>query len=269
MNMVVCIKQVPDVPGIRIDRQRMTIMREGVESITNPLDCMALEAALEIKAKKGGKITVLCMGPLQSEEALREALAAGADEAVLLTDPAFAGADTLATSHVLAKAVAMIEPFPDLVLCGRQTVDSDTGHVGPQIAAELDLPQVCGVREIHLESDCLVVKRSSDGFMETLRVSIPALLTVSPEIGFPRHVSLGDLEKAFSMGEISRWGLNELGLRPEEVGLQGSATRVWKLHKPLPKGKGKVHKGSSQELAVHFLKKLEALSILDEEEPNE
>ena len=105
--------------------------------------------------------------------------------------------------------------------------------------------------------------------METLRVSIPALLTVSPEIGFPRHVSLGDLEKAFSMGEISRWGLNELGLRPEEVGLQGSATRVWKLHKPLPKGKGKVHKGSSQELAVHFLKKLEALSILDEEEPNE
>jgi len=269
MNIVVCIKQVPDVPTIRIDKQRMTIIREGVESVSNPLDCVALEAALELKAREGGSITALCMGPAQSEEALREALAAGADNGILLTDIAFAGADTLATSRVLAKAISQLEPFPDLVLCGKQTVDSDTGHVGPQIAEELDLPQICGVREIHMESDDLIVKRSSDGFLETLRVTLPALLTVSPELTVPHHVPLGDLEKAFSEGSISCLGIEELGLRPEEVGLQGSATRVWKLYKPQPKGEGEIIKGPPQELLAYFVKKLESLSILDEEDGND
>lgn len=141
MNIAVCIKQVPDVPSIRVDRKRMTIVREGIENIINPLDSVALEAALSLREKEGGRITVLSMGPSQSEEALREALAAGADEAILLTDPAFAGADTLATSHVLARAISRLKPFPDLVLCGKQTIDSDTGHVGPQIAEELNLPR--------------------------------------------------------------------------------------------------------------------------------
>jgi electron transfer flavoprotein alpha/beta subunit len=157
MRIVVCIKQVPDAPSIRIDRRRMTIIREGVESIINPLDCAALEAAIELRKKEGGKITVISMGPPQSEEALREAMAFGADQGILLTDPAFAGADTLATSHVLARAITRLIPFPDLVLCGKQTIDSDTGHVGPQIAEELDLPQVCGVHEIHLKGDSLMV----------------------------------------------------------------------------------------------------------------
>lgn len=269
MNIVVCIKQVPDVPNIRIDRKRMTIIREGVESVSNPLDCVALEAALELKVREGGRITALCMGPPQSEEALREALAAGADEGILLTDIAFAGADTLATSRVLARAISQLDPFPDLVLCGKQTVDSDTGHVGPQIAEELDLPQVCGVSEIHMEGDHLIVKRSSDGFLETMRVTPPALLTVSPELAVPHHVPLGDLEKAFSAGSISCRGIEKLDLRPEEVGLQGSATRVWKLYKPQPKGKGKIIKGPPQELLAHFVKKLESLSILDEEEGND
>lgn len=269
MNIVVCIKQVPDVPSIRIDRKRMTIIRDGVQSISNPLDCVALEAALDLRARQGGKISVISMGPAQSEEALREALGAGADEAVLLTDPAFAGADTLATSHVLAGAVSRMDPFPDLVLCGRQTIDSDTGHVGPQIAEELGLAQACGVREIHLENGYLVVKRSSDGFLETLKVSMPAVLTVSPELAVPHHIPLGDLERAFSSKRVIQWGLGELNLREEDVGLRGSATRVRKLYKPPPKGKGEIIKGPAQELASHFLRKLEALSILDEEECNE
>lgn len=265
MQIVVCIKQVPDVPSIRIDRRRMTIIREGVESIINPLDRVALEAAVRLRKKEGGKITVISMGPPQSEEALREAMAFGADQGILLTDPAFAGADTLATSHVLAKAITRLTPFPDLVLCGKQTIDSDTGHVGPQIAEELDLPQVCGVHEIHLKGDSLMVKRLYDGFLDTLRVSLPALLTVSHEISVPHHIPLGNLEEAFSEGEVIRWGLEHLDLKEEEVGLCGSATRVWKLHKAEAKRGGIIVSGSPQSLAENLIRKLEALSIIDEE----
>jgi electron transfer flavoprotein beta subunit len=265
MKIVVCIKQVPDVPSIRINRHRMTIIREGVESIINPTDCVALEEAVKFRRKEGGEITVITMGPPQSEEALREALAFGADRSILLTDRAFAGADTLATSHVLARAITKLMPFPDLVLCGKQTIDSDTGHVGPQIAEELDLPQVCGVHEMHREGDCLRVKRLHDGSLDTLRVALPALVTVSHQSSVPHHIPLGNLEKAFSEGEIMRWGLDYLDLTEEEVGLSGSATRVWKLHKAEAKRGGDIVSGSPQSLAEHLISKLEALGIVDEE----
>jgi electron transfer flavoprotein beta subunit len=266
MNIAVCIKQVPDFPSIRVDKERMTIIREGVENIINPLDSVALEAALSLREREGGTITALSMGPPQSEEALREALAAGADKAILLTDPAFAGADTLATSHVLASAISKLKPFPDLVLCGRQTIDSDTGHVGPQIAEELDLPQACSVNDIHLERGRLMVKRLSDGYVDTLRVSMPALLTVSRELSVPHHIPLGDLERAFSEGEVIRWGRADLNLSPEEVGDKGSATRVVKLSRMLPKRGGEIVTGSPQTLVERLINKLEALSILDEQD---
>ena len=269
MNIVVCIKQVPDVPTIRIDRERMTIIREGVQSIRNPLDCVALEAGLELRARTGGRVTVLTMGPPQSEEALCEALACGADEALLLSDPAFAGADTLATSHVLARAISRMEPFPDLILCGKQTIDSDTGHVGPQIAEELDLPQVCGVSEIHVEEDFLIVKQLSDGFLNTIRLVMPTLVTVSQGLSVPRHIPLGDLERAFTGGVVIRMGLEDLGLLQGEVGFAGSATRVWGLRKPPPKQKGEIVSGPPQTLLDRFIRKLEALSILDEEDSHE
>jgi electron transfer flavoprotein beta subunit len=206
------------------------------------------------------------MGPSQSEEALLEAMAAGADEAILLTDPRFAGADTLATSKAIASAISKIEPFPDLILCGKQTIDSDTGHVGPQLAEELNLPQVCGVTEIHVEMNTLVVKQSSDGFQNTYRVSFPALLTVSHGLNVPRHIPLGNLERAFSTGRIIQWGLKDLNLRPEEVGFRGSATTVLRLYRPPQKRKGEVVSGSSQALAEHLIDKLVSLSILDEDE---
>ena len=266
MNIVVCIKQVPDVPNIRIDRERMTVIREGVESIINPVDCIALEAALDLRRKQGGRITVMSMGPPQSEEALREALAFGADQAILLTERAFAGADTLATSRVLGKAISRLDPFPDLVLCGKQTTDSDTGHVGPQVAEELDLPQVCGVHEIHLEMNSLLVKQLSDGFLNTFKVKMPALLTVSGDLVAPHHIPLGDLERAFSSQQVLRWGIDDLQLKPEEVGLGGSATRVWQLYPPPPKRKGDVISGAPHLLVEHLIQKLEALGILDEEE---
>jgi len=269
MNIVVCIKQVPDVPSIRINTERMTIIREGVDSIINPLDVIALEAALHLRERHGGRVTVITMGPPQSEEALREALAFGADEVVLLSDPAFAGADTLATSHVLARAISRLKPSPDLVLCGRQTVDSDTGHVGPQVAEELNIPQVCGVSEIHVEKPFLVVKQVSEGLIYTLRVSMPALLTVSGEITLPHHIPMADLERAFADRHVVKWGREELGLNTAEVGLNGSATRVWRLFKPPAKRKGEVISGTPHELVEQLVEKLEALSILDEEPASE
>jgi len=269
IHSIVFIKQVPDVPSIRIDEQRMTIIREGVESIINPLDCVALQAALEVREVKGGLVTAITMGPPQSEEVLREALAAGADRGVLLTDPVFAGADTLATSHVLARAVSKLQPVPDLLLCGMQTVDSDTGHVGPQLAEELDLPQVCGVNEIHIDGHNLVLKRVSDGFIDTVRVSLPALLTVSKELCPVKNISLGEIEIAFLQKDITRWTSVDLDLTRDEVGLAGSATHVRKLRSPSVKKGGKIVTGPPQSLVNTLIRKLESMSIIDEEDGNQ
>ncbi|MFH1479628.1 MAG: electron transfer flavoprotein subunit beta/FixA family protein [Pseudomonadota bacterium] len=269
MNIVVCIKQVPDTANIRIDNVRMTIIREGVESIINPVDSVALEAALDLRNKVGGRITVMSMGPPQSEEALREALAAGADQAILLTDPSFAGADTLATSHVLARAISRLEPFPDLILCGNQTVDSDTGHVGPQIAEELNLPQVCGVHEIHPEEVSLRVKRRHDSFLDIIRVSMPALLSVSQELGSLHFIPFGNLESAFTRGQVIHWGMDDLQLQPEEVGFKGSATQVWKIRRLPPKRKAEILEGPAPILVEQLIKRLESLGIIEEDSGSE
>jgi electron transfer flavoprotein alpha/beta subunit len=268
MNIVVCIKQVPDVPNIRIDRDRMTVIREGVDSIINPLDQLALEAALALKRREGGEVTVLTMGPPQSEEALREALAAGADRAILLTDPAFAGGDTLATSRVIGAAIAKLRPFPDLVMCGLQTMDSDTGHVGPQIAEELDLPQVWGVTEILFDGGWLTLKRVSDGFLETVRVQPPVLLCVAQGIATTAYLPLGALEAAFSRADVIRWGPQDLGLQKGEVGFSGSATQVWRLRPVPPRRKGDIVSGPAEDLMARLIQKLESLSLLNGEDGN-
>jgi electron transfer flavoprotein beta subunit len=243
----------------------MTIIREGVESIINPLDHVALRAALKLRETRGGEVIVITMGPPQSEAALREAVAMGVDRVILLTDPSFAGADTLATSHVLATAISFNKPFPDLILCGMQTVDSDTGHVGPQIAEELNIPQVCGVNEIYPEEDSVVVKRESDGFIDTLRVKLPALLTVTYEAAPTGEISLGALERAFSELPIDKWGKDVLRLSEDEVGLRGSATQVWKLKPPQPHRKGDTLSGQPRDLVAALIQKLEVLSVVDEE----
>jgi len=266
MNIVVCIKQVPDEPIIRIDSERMTLIREGTESTINPLDRVALEAGLHLRKHNGGQVTVLSMGPPRGEESLREALAAGADRAILLTDPAFAGSDTLATSHVLARAISRLRPFPDLLLCGMKTIDSDTGHVGPQIAEELGIPQVCGVNKINLEEDSLVVERLSDGFLDTVKVTLPALISVSRECCPVRSLPLGALEIAFSQGDVTRWGCQELGVSEEEVGLKGSATRVRRLLTPAFTRKGEIVSGSPRLLVDRLIGTLEAVGLLDEED---
>ena len=269
MHAIVCIKQVPDTTEVKINPETNTLIREGVESIINPLDYVAMQAALELRDREGGKVSVITMGPPQSEIALREALAVGADHAVLLTDPAFAGADTLATSHVLATAVSRLDPFPDLVMCGMQTIDSDTGHVGPQLAEELDLPQVSGVNEIRAQGPALVVRKVSDGFLDTIRVTLPALLIVNRALCRVKDLPLGALEKAFSEMDITRWGLKDLGLARGEVGMEGSATRVWKLKTPTPRREGETVSGTPGTLVGHLMRRLEALSILDEADGND
>lgn len=270
MNIVVCIKQVPDVPAIRIDRERMTVAREGVESMINPLDMVALETAVRLRREVGGTVSVVTMGPPQSEEALREALAAGADSALLLTDKDFAGGDTLATSTVLGAAIARMNPSADLVLCGMHTIDSDTGHVGPQIAEQLGIPQVCGVNEIRTGAHGLIVERSGDGFWDTMKLHLPALITVAQGASRVADITLGALEKAFSTGRVERAGRRELGLEVDEVGLRGSATMVSSLRTPPPKkNSGAPHCGTPEVLCRIVIHTLEALNIIDEADDKE
>jgi len=232
MKIVVCMKQVPAQADIRIDERRWTLVRQGVPSRINPHDLEALETALTLKDRLEGEILVMTMGPPQSEEALREALAMGADRAVLLSDPCLAGADTLATSFVLATAIRRLAFPPDLILCGARSADSDTGQVGPQIAEELGLPHVAYVQEVNPRGDYLTVRRRLDRHMETMRVRLPALLTVARASTQVREVSLRCVEAAFEQGAVELWGIAELGLEPHLVGRMGSATWVRRIFQP-------------------------------------
>jgi len=190
MHVVVCIKQVPDSKNVRIDPETNTLVRQGVQSIVNPHDWYAVEAALKFRDANGGKVTAITMGPPQAEEALREVLALGVDDAALLTDRAFAGADTWATSLTLARAVARARAR-DLVICGKQAIDGDTAQVGPEISAHLDLPYVTYVRHLELVNGSrLRAERITDLGYEVVETGLPVLVTVVREIGDPRMPGL-------------------------------------------------------------------------------
>ena len=185
MNIVVCLKQVPDTTVVKIDQKTGTLIREGVPSIINPEDKHALEAALCLKESHGGKITVISMGPLQAKDALREALCMGADEAILITDRAFGGADTLATSRTIASAIRNLDY--DVIFGGRQAIDGDTAQVGPEIAEHLEIPQVTYVQDVKVESDGLLVNRALEDGYEIIKVQTPVLLTAIAELNHPRY----------------------------------------------------------------------------------
>jgi electron transfer flavoprotein beta subunit len=233
MRIVVCIKQVPLEAELRMVEGRWTIAREGAVSRINPQDLQALEVALGLRDIHTGEVLVMTMGPAQSEEALREAMAMGADGGVLLTDPAFSGADTLATSTVLAQAIRKLSEPPELVFCGTRSTDSDTGQVGPQLAEDLGIPHVAYVTQLKVvDKRTVVVKRRVDRNLETLRVQLPALLTVTEAPSRPRDISFSAIEDAFRVKEILRWGTRDLELAPERVGLAGSATCVRAIREP-------------------------------------
>ena len=256
LNIVVCIKQVPDTTDVKINPETGTLVREGVPSIINPFDMYAIEEGLRLKEQFGGKVTVLSMGPPQAKEALKEAVAMGADEAVLLSDRAFAGADTWATSYTLAHAIRKCGPF-DLILCGKQAIDGDTGQVGPGIARQLDVTQltyVFKIRELKTESGRVVVERLLEEGREVVEAALPAVLTVVKDINQPRYPTFLGIRRASRM-EIPVWTVADLsGLDEGKLGLKGSPTQVVRIFSP-PKREGKVEllQGENVEQAAGIL----------------
>jgi len=236
MHFVVFIKQVPDTAEVKIDPETNTLVRAGVESIANPYDLAALEEAVRLKEKYGGHVTAVSMGPPQAESALRQALSLGADEVVLLSDRAFAGADTLATSYTLSRAVETLgDTNPvDLVLCGKQAIDGDTAQTGPGIATRLGLTQftyVVDVEWIDPEKKRVQVRRNIEGGFEVINGPLPALLTVELELAKPRRAPLPMLIDSLR-APVKAWDAKTIGVSAQLVGLKGSPTWVKAIASP-------------------------------------
>jgi len=260
MNIIVCIKQVPETTEVRINPQTNTLIREGVKSIINPFDMYAIEESIRLKEKFGGKVTVVTMGPPQAQAALREAISLGIDEGVLVCDRAFAGSDTWATSYVLSGAVKKLGAF-DLVICGKQASDGDTAQVGPGISAHLNIPQVTYVKKIeevkgkgdvslspgNVPFSMRVERMMEEGY-EIIETPLPAVLTVVKEINEPRLPSLRGMMKAKS-AKITLWTQKELELDPQHIGLCGSPTQVVKIFTPPQRAGGEMLTGEIPEIA--------------------
>ena len=253
MKILVCVKQVPDTTEVRIDRETNTLQRQDVPSILNPFDRHALEEALRVKERCGGTVSVLTMGPLQAQEVLKECLALGADEAVLLSDKAFAGADTLATSRTLAAAISKLGPT-ELIFCGKQAIDGDTAQVGPELAEHLNMAQVTCVSglEVFPEQQRLIAEREVEDGHEVLELPFPAVLTISKCLNEPRYPSIKGRLRA-NKTSIPILNLEDLGLRAEETGLQGSPTRVVRIFAPETRKGGEVIQGMAPRQAADLL----------------
>ncbi|MBO5328495.1 MAG: electron transfer flavoprotein subunit beta/FixA family protein [Clostridia bacterium] len=225
MKIIVCVKQVPNTTEIKIDPVTNTLKRDGVPSIINPDDKTAIDVALQLKEKHGAQVCVLSMGPAQAENALREALAMGADEAYLLTDRAFAGSDTLATSTIIAAAIKKLGA--DVVLCGRQAIDGDTAQVGPQIAEHLGVPQITYAAAIDYdeESQALIVKRQFEDRVQTLQVKGKCLITVLSTLCKPRYMNVWDIVNQDEK-EVGKITFADIEVNPADIGLKGSPTKV-------------------------------------------
>jgi electron transfer flavoprotein beta subunit len=249
MHIIVCIKQVPDSSNVRINPKTNTLMREGVESILNPYDEYALEEALKLKDKHGARVSVITMGPPQAEVILREALARGADDGALLTDRVFAGADTLATSYALSRAVKKINPKPDLVLFGKQAIDGDTAQVGPGVSEFLDMSLVTYVCSLEVSGKTFTAETHMDDGMVTLTGRFPAVMTVVKEASPPRFASLARWMTA-KRAPIPRWSAKDVGAEAAQCGLDGSPTRVARIFAPPVKTGGKRVDGRSDPAAA-------------------
>ncbi len=260
MNIIICIKQVPDTTDIKIDPETNTLIRSGIECIINPFDMYAIEEGIRLKEKFGGKVIVMTMGPSQAEDALREAISLGADEAILITDRAFAGSDTWATSYTLSRSINKISNY-GLIICGKQAIDGDTAQVGPGISAHLDIPQITYVKrieEVHLPDESRITNHESRKYLRAERMTeegyeiiespLPCLITVVKEINEPRLPSLKGKMKAKKV-EIKKWQAKDLDLDPDLIGLNGSPTKVVEIFTPPPRKKGQVLEGDAAEIS--------------------
>jgi len=238
-NIVVCAKQVPDTNEIKIDPVKKTLIREGVPSILNPDDANALEEALKIKDRHPDTyITVITMGPPQAKYMLKQCIAMGADDGILISDRALGGSDTWATSNALAAAIQKLVA-PDLLFAGRQAIDGDTAQVGPQLAEKLGLPQVTYVKEFQLDEkkQNITVKRALEDGYELIKIQTPCMLTAIKELNHPRHMSIHGIA-SLRKKELKTWNARDIAVDPESVGLEASPTNVYRSFTPVPKGKG-------------------------------
>ncbi|MDP8267925.1 MAG: electron transfer flavoprotein subunit beta/FixA family protein [Candidatus Tenebribacter davisii] len=258
MNIIVCIKQVPDATEIKIDPETNTLIREGVESIINPFDLYAIEEAIRLKEQYGGKITAISMGPPQVESALRESVSIGVDEIILLTDRKFAGADTWATSLTLAGAIKKINDY-DIILFGQQAIDGDTAQVGPGVATHLGISQTGFVKKIEeIKDNRIILQRLMEDGYDRLDMPLPAAITVVKEINEPRLPSLRGKRNAKKI-EMKVWTADDLNLDEEKIGLNGSPTQVIKIFTPEMNKDVEKHELPAEELVDILYNKLKEL----------
>jgi len=261
MDIVVCLKQVPGTTNVKIDPETNILVRQGIKNIMNPLDSYALEEGVRIKERCGGKVTVISMGPPQAEEMLKEAISQGADEAILLSDGAFAGADTWATAYTLTRAINKLGQY-DIIICGRQTLDGDTGQVGPELAEMLGIPFVAYVSQIEEIADGQMrVKRMVEEGHEVVQTPVPALITVVKEINVPRLPSLRGIARSQS-AVIPVWTVQELGVEPSMVGLSGSFTRVIKVFSPQRTCQAEIFQGELESQVGGLVGKLKDAGLI-------
>ena len=261
MDIIVCIKQVPDTTEVKMNPETNTLVREGVPSIINPFDENAVEEALRLREKNGGKVTVITMGPPQAKEALKQVIAMGVDEVILVSDRAFAGSDTWATSYTLAQAIKKIGKF-DLIFCGKQAIDGDTAQVGPGIAEWLNISQVTFAVKIELTGTTIKVERLLEELNEVVIAPLPCLLTVVKQINEPRVPSLKGMMKA-KKAEIKTLSAADIGADIQKTGLNGSPTRVVKIFTPPQKGSGEIISGeTTEEIVSNVVAKLQERKLV-------
>jgi len=259
MNIIVCIKQVPDTHEIKIDPVSGTMIRDGIPSIMNPDDKGGLEVALQLKDKHNAHVTVITMGPAQADAILREAFAMGADRAILLSDKKFAGADTLATSHALASALKALDY--DIIITGRQAIDGDTAQVGPQIAEHLQLPQISYLSDLKYDGKLFTVKKETEEGYQILEVEAPCLVTVLASANKARYMSVAGIVEAFDK-EVEIWSADQINVEPEKLGLKGSPTKVKKAFAKEVKGAGEVFDVEAEEAVNIIISKLKEKFII-------
>lgn len=261
MDIIVCIKQVPETTEVEIDPEKGTLIRDGVAATVNPFDLYAIEEALRLKEELGGVITAISMGPSQAESALRDAIAMGCDNGILLSDPAFAGSDTLATSYTLASGIRKIGSF-DLIICGIKTTDGDTGQVGPGLAEELGIPHVSYVKRIvEILDGSMTLERTLDDLSETLRTPMPCVITVTKEINEPRLPSFKG-KMAARRAHVTVWTSQDLQVDPRRLGADGSPTWVVKVFHPTTDRAGEMLEGEPDEQAALLVDRLRERNLL-------
>ncbi|NPA95852.1 MAG: electron transfer flavoprotein subunit beta/FixA family protein [Thermodesulfobacteria bacterium] len=262
MNIVVCIKQVPDAESVKWDHKTGTLIRDGVKSVINPFDYHAIEAALTLKDKLGAKVTAVTMGPPQAQDAIREAMSLGVDEGVVVSDRAFAGADTLATTYTLAQAIGKLDSV-DAVFCGKQAIDGDTAQVGPGLAVRLGFPCVTYVGGMDIINDGkgLRLKRMTEQGYDIVEVEFPVVLTVLSCLNTPRVPSLKGKMRA-KKAQIPMWSAEDIGAEPDKIGLAGSPTKVHSTYIPKFEAKREFLEGDPEEQAEALVQRLKEAGII-------